>query len=77
MIGTYEEYQRRWNKKAKQYEEEGKLYLCINEEEIMYLNTTIDRIIDQAKLWCERIYGKERLEIIKIDEEKRRQELNQ
>ena len=69
---TEEEYQRRWNEKAKQYEAEGKLFLCTNEEEMKHLSTTIERLLDQSRLWCETKYGKEKLETIKTQEEERR-----
>jgi len=73
---TDEEYQRRWNEKAKQYEAEGKLYLCTNEAEMKYLTTTIERLLDQSRLWCETKFGKEKLLIIKKLEEERRKNMN-
>jgi len=69
------EYQKRWNEKAKHYEREGRLYLCTNEEEMKHLNTTIERLLDQTRLWYETKYGKEKLESIKMNEEKRRKEI--
>lgn len=73
---TDAEYHNRWNEKAKQYEEEGRIYLCTNEEEMKHLNITIDRLLHQVRLWYEKTYGKENLEIIKMDEQERRQEIN-
>lgn len=73
---TDEEYQRRWNEKAKQYEAEGKLYLCTNEEEMKYLTTTIERLLDQSRLWYETKYDKEKLETIKKQEVERRKNMN-
>ena len=69
---TDAEYHKRWNEKAKQYEEENRLYLCTNEEEMKHLNTTIERLLDQTRLWYETKYGKEKLELIKSKEENRR-----
>ena len=54
---TDAEYHKRWNEKAKQYEEENRLYLCTNEE-MKHLNTTIERLLDQTRLWYETKYGK-------------------
>jgi hypothetical protein len=50
---TDQEYLTKWNEKAKKYEAEGTLYLCTNEEGIRNLTQTVDRIIDQARLWFE------------------------
>ena len=61
--------------KAKQYEEENRLYLCTNEEEMKHLNTTIERLLDQTRLWYEKKYGKDKLELIKTKEENRRNEI--
>jgi len=72
---TDAEYRKRWNEKAKQYEEENRLYLCTNEEEMKHLNTTIERLLDQTRLWYEKKYGKEKLELIKTKEENRRNEI--
>lgn len=72
---TYAEYHKRWKEKAKQYEEANRLYLCTNEEEMKHLNTTIERLLDQTRLWYETKYGKEKLELIKTNEENRRNEI--
>ncbi len=72
---TDAEYQKRWNEKSRQYEEDGKLYLCTNEEEMKHLNTTIERLLDQTRLWYEKKYGKEKLESIKSKEENRKNEI--
>lgn len=69
---TDAEYHKRWNEKAKQYEEENILYLRTNEEEMKHLNTTIERLLDQTRLWYETKYGKEKLESIKTKEENRK-----
>ncbi len=74
---TDAEYHKRWNEKAKQYEDEGILYLCTNEEEMKYLDTTIERLVDQSRLWYETKYSKEQLDLIKTNEENRRKEMNQ
>lgn len=72
---TDAEYRKRWNEKAKQYEEENRLYLCTNEEEMKHLNPTIERLLDQTRLWYETKYGKEKLELIKSKEENRRNDI--
>lgn len=72
---TDSEYHKRWNEKAKKYEEANKLYLCTNEEEMKHLNTTIERLLDQTRLWHETKYGKEKIELIKTNEENRRNEI--
>ena len=72
---TDAEYHKRWNEKAKKYEEANKLYLCTNEEEMKHLNTTIERLLDQTRLWYETKYGKEKIELIKTNEENRRNEI--
>lgn len=69
---TDAEYHKRWTEKAKQYEEANRLYLCTNEEEMKHLNTAIERLLDQARLWYETKYGKEQLELIMKNEENRR-----
>lgn len=69
---TDSNYHSRWTEKAKQYEAEERLYLCTNEEEMRYLNITIDRLLDQSRLWYETKYGVESLELIKEREEERR-----
>lgn len=66
------EYLRRWHEKAKKYEAEGILYLCTNEEEILNLSQTVERIKEHASYWCEKMYGVERLSKIKKEEENRR-----
>lgn len=72
---TDAEYHKRWNEKAKKYEEANKLYLCTNEEEMKHLNTTIERLLDQTRIWYEKKYGKEKLESIKSKEENRKNDI--
>jgi hypothetical protein len=74
---TDAEYHKRWNEKAKQYEDEGRLYLCTNEEEMKHLSMTVERLLYQTRLWYETKYSKEKLESIKTNEENRRKEMNQ
>lgn len=66
------EYVRRWHEKAKKYEAEGILCLCTNEEEILNLSQTVERIREQASYWCEKMYGIAKLSKIKKEEENRR-----
>ena len=66
------EYLRKWDEKAKKYEAEGILYLRTNEEEILNLTQTVERIREQASYWCEKKFGVEKVEKIHKYEEPRR-----
>ena len=73
---TDAEYHQRWNQKTKKYDRQGILYLCTNEEEMKFLQATIDRILDQARIWYEKKFDRVKLNKI-IEVEKKRAESSQ
>ena len=59
------QYLERWTKKAAEYEAQGIRYFLTNEEEIMSLSVTVDRLQSQFALWAEKQFDLGRVHLIK------------